>query len=189
MYDSLTTGRDSWIQTNTALPTSAQFYLFIPLQSSGKDRRNELSDCALHRSSPAFFCCCCYCCSLLVFSFTTDSVSRKAAPHADTQLGCSRLGDKSAAVQALEPRGDEEVRSLPLCLAISLARISTFSRLLSSSCAKVSITQMRERGRAEQEDAAVGRASSFGEIRICQRHGKTNRGPAGRRSITAVSQG
>lgn len=42
---------------------------------------------------------------------------------------------------------------------------------------------------AEQWGARGGTASSFGEMRICQRDSKTNRGPAGRQSITAVSQG
>lgn len=111
----------------------------------------------MHRSSQSlgfdsvFFCCCC---CLLGFCFTSDSMSRKARTTADMQFGCSRLRDKSAAVQALEPRWDEEVRSLPLCLAISLARISTFSSLGHSSCAKVSVTRMREA--AGRGSGAVG---------------------------------
>lgn len=133
--------------------------------------------------------------AVVVCLFSVSQVTacqERLAPHADMQFGCSRLRDKSAAVQALEPGWDEEVRSLPLCLAISLARISTFSRLGHSSCAKVSVTRMREA--AGRRSGAVGcagggAASSFGEMRICQRDGKTNRGPAGRRSITAVSQG
>lgn len=147
MYDSPTTGRDSWIQAETTL-LYQPVLSFIPLSPCKvAEKTGETSEVTVLCTVPVRVCdlILSFSVAVVVCLFSVSQVTacqERLAPHADMQFGCSRLRDKSAAVQALEPRWDEEVRSLPLCLAISLARISTFSRLGHSSCAKVSVTRM-----------------------------------------------